>query len=250
MNNNNLNRRMALLIDADNVSHKYIKLILNELSNHGIVTYRRAYADWTMDIKRQWKQVCLENSITPVQSYSYTTGKNSSDASLTIDAMDILYANNVDGFCIVTSDSDFIHLVHRLRESGKYVLGMGERNKTNNLEKAFNRFIYLESLVTNEEEETPSNNKTNEKQLDGSDLKFFTKVLLKIIDEIDESGGYVRLSEVGGVLYKRHPEFDARNYKEKSLSNLAKKIKQLEVVEENDPNNELIKIVFVKIKRK
>ena len=120
-------RRIAVLIDADNVSGKYVKAILDEISNHGIPTYKRIYGDWTKPQLASWKNVLLNYSITPIQQYSYTVGKNATDAALIIDAMDILYSNNVEGFCIVSSDSDFTKLAARLRESGMYVVGMGEK---------------------------------------------------------------------------------------------------------------------------
>ena len=119
----------ALLIDADNVSARYIKPILTELSKYGNITYKRIYGDWTNTQHSSWKDELLKNSITPIQQFSYTQGKNSTDSAMIIDAMDILYAKDVDGFCIVSSDSDFTRLVSRLRESGKMVIGMGE-NKT------------------------------------------------------------------------------------------------------------------------
>lgn len=119
--------RLAILIDADNVSEKYIKYILDEVSGDGTATYKRIYGDWTKPELGSWKNVLLENSITPIQQYGYTTGKNATDSAMIIDAMDILYSGNVDGFCIVSSDSDFTRLASRLRESGMYVLGMGEK---------------------------------------------------------------------------------------------------------------------------
>ena len=120
-------RKIAVLIDADNVSQKYIQYILDEIVNHGIPTYKRIYGDWTKPQLASWKELLLEYSITPIQQYSYTTGKNATDSALIIDAMDILYSKNVDGFCIVSSDSDFTKLASRLREAGMYVLGMGEK---------------------------------------------------------------------------------------------------------------------------
>ncbi len=119
--------RFAVLIDADNISDKYIKFILDEISNEGVATYKRIYGDWTKPALGNWKNVLLEYSITPIQQYGYTTGKNATDAAMIIDAMDILYSGNVDGFCLVTSDSDFTRLASRLRESGMDVVGMGER---------------------------------------------------------------------------------------------------------------------------
>ena len=119
--------KIAVLIDADNVSDKYVKVIFDEVNNHGTATYKRIYGDWTKPQLAQWKNVLLNYSISPIQQYSYTIGKNATDAALIIDAMDILYSGQVDGFCIVSSDSDFTRLASRLREAGKYVLGMGEK---------------------------------------------------------------------------------------------------------------------------
>lgn len=120
-------RRFAVLIDADNVSDRYIKIILDEVSNEGFATYKRIYGDWTKPALGAWKSVLLSNSILPVQQYSYTTGKNATDSAMIIDAMDILYSGNVEGFCIVSSDSDFTRLAGRLREGGMMVVGMGEK---------------------------------------------------------------------------------------------------------------------------
>jgi uncharacterized LabA/DUF88 family protein len=140
-------KRIAVLIDADNVSEKYIKYILDEVSNHGIPTYRRIYGDWTKPHLSSWKNALLNNSISPVQQYEYTTGKNSTDSALIIDAMDILYSGNVEGFCIVSSDSDFTRLATRLREAGMFVLGMGEQKTPKPFIVACEKFKYLEVLA-------------------------------------------------------------------------------------------------------
>ena len=140
--------KIALLIDAENVSDKYIKYILDEISNYGIPTYKRIYGDWSSDQTKKWKSVLLTYSITPVQTYNYTSGKNSADSALIIDAIDILYTGNVDGFCIISSDSDFTRLATRLREAGKRVIGMGERKTPKALISACEKFIYLEVLIT------------------------------------------------------------------------------------------------------
>ena len=121
-------KRFAVLIDAENVSDKYIKAIFDELSNHGVITYKRIYGDWTKPNLASWKSILLNHSITPIQQYSYTSGKNSTDSAMIIDAMDILYSGKVEGFCIVSSDSDFTRLVSRLRESGMYIVGMGNKD--------------------------------------------------------------------------------------------------------------------------
>lgn len=145
--------RFAVLIDADNVSVKYIKIILDEISKDGIATYKRIYGDWTNPSLISWKSVLLDNSINPIQQYSYTTGKNSTDSAMIIDAMDILYSGRVEGFCLVSSDSDFTRLAARLRESGMTVIGMGESKTPNSFIAACNKFKYLDILSAAEEAE-------------------------------------------------------------------------------------------------
>ncbi len=144
-------KKIALLIDAENVSEKYIKYILDEVSNYGIPTYKRIYGDWSSDMNKRWRSSLLTYAITPVQQYSYTSGKNSSDSALIIDAMDVLYTGNVQGFCIVSSDSDFTRLATRLREAGMTVIGMGEKKTPKALISACEIFKYLEVLVPKEE---------------------------------------------------------------------------------------------------
>ncbi|MBR5641691.1 MAG: NYN domain-containing protein [Firmicutes bacterium] len=139
-------KRFAVLIDADNVSDRYIKTILDEMAGEGVVTYKRIYGDWTKPSLAPWKKVLLEYSVTPIQQYSYTTGKNATDSAMIIDAMDILYSGNVDGFCLVTSDSDFTRLASRLRESGMLVVGMGEKKTPKAFTTACNKFKYLDIL--------------------------------------------------------------------------------------------------------
>lgn len=145
--------RFAVLIDADNVSVKYIKIILDEISKDGIATYKRIYGDWTNPSLISWKSTLLDNSIIPVQQYSYTTGKNSTDSAMIIDAMDILYSGRVEGFCLVSSDSDFTRLAARLRESGMTVIGMGESKTPNSFIAACNKFKYLDILSAADEAE-------------------------------------------------------------------------------------------------
>ena len=139
-------RRFAVLIDADNISDKYIKIILDEISNDGEATYKRIYGDWTKPALAPWKRVLLEHSVTPIQQYGYTTGKNATDSAMIIDAMDILYSGNVEGFCLVTSDSDFTRLASRLRESGMVVVGMCEKKTPKAFISACNKFKYLDIL--------------------------------------------------------------------------------------------------------
>ncbi len=145
--------KFAVLIDADNVSEKYIKIILEETANNGIATYKRIYGDWTNQRMNSWKGVLLDNSIIPMQQYSYTTGKNATDSAMIIDAMDILYSGTVDGFVIVSSDSDFTRLVARLREQGKQVIGMGESKTPQPFISACNQFKYLDMLYEQRQQE-------------------------------------------------------------------------------------------------
>ena len=147
------NKRFALLIDADNISAKYISVILEELSTYGITTYKRIYGDWTSTQASKWKNQLLENSVIPVQQFSNTVGKNATDSTLIIDAMDILYTGNVEGFCIVSSDSDFTRLASRLRESGMEVIGMGEEKTPRSFRVACTRFVNLENLGNQEDSE-------------------------------------------------------------------------------------------------
>ena len=139
-------KRFAVLIDADNISDRYIKTILDEMAGEGEVTYKRIYGDWTKPALAPWKKVLLEYSVTPIQQYSYTTGKNATDSAMIIDAMDILYSGNVEGFCLVTSDSDFTRLASRLRASGMLVVGMGEKKTPKAFTTACNKFKYLDIL--------------------------------------------------------------------------------------------------------
>lgn len=147
-------RRFAVLIDADNVSPKYIKYILDEVSDVGIATYKRIYGDWTDNEKRSWKNVLLDWSVNPIQQYSYTAGKNATDSAMIIDAMDILYSGNVDGFCLVSSDSDFTKLAQRLREAGMFVMGIGEQKTPKPFRAACDTFKLLEIISSDDTPET------------------------------------------------------------------------------------------------
>ena len=195
--------RYAVLIDADNVAPKYTKNILDELSNYGIVTYKRVYGDWTRVNLAGWKNMALDNAITPVQQYSYTIGKNATDSAMIIDAMDILYSNNVDGFCIVSSDSDFTRLAIRLRESGKHVIGMGEKKTPKPFSTACNSFKYLEVLA---EEEVQTNDS------DKVELQTLESAIIRIIAENANLEEEINIGELGSRLQGRYPDFDVRNY--------------------------------------
>ncbi len=200
----NREMRYAVLIDADNVASKYTKYILDELSNYGVVTYKRVYGDWTKTNLASWKNMALDNAITPVQQYSYTTGKNATDSAMIIDAMDILYSNNVDGFCIVSSDSDFTRLAIRLRESGMHVIGMGEQKTPKPFSTACNAFKYLEVLAEEELQGTADNETVA--------LKTLESAIIRIIADNANLQEEINIGELGSRLQGRYPDFDVRNY--------------------------------------
>ncbi len=213
-------KKFALLIDADNTAPKYIKTIMDELANIGVATYRRIYGDWTAENMSSWKSVLLDHSISPVQQYSYTSGKNSTDSAMIIDAMDILYADGVDGFCLVSSDSDFTRLAMRLREAGKTVVGMGKEQTPAPFVAACNQFKYLDVLY---EEAQPKASKPAVKKQTKSDSKTkrtkeeikrdkLIAAIKKIIEENSEDDGWMYAAKVGDILQKKNPDFDCRNY--------------------------------------
>ncbi len=208
-------KKFALLIDADNTSSKYIKTIVDEITNLGITTYRRIYGDWTSPNLQNWKETLLEYSITPMQQYGYTTGKNSTDSAMIIDAMDILYAGNVDGFCLVSSDSDFTKLAMRLREAGKTVIGMGKKQTPRPFVTACNQFKYLDLLSKDGKEEKAAVKQTTKKAKDtgrNSDDKKLVASICKIIEENSNDDGWMYAARVGKLLSKKYPDFDSRNY--------------------------------------
>lgn len=202
------NKRYALLIDADNISAKYISVILEELSTYGITTYKRIYGDFTSSHAGKWRGELLENSVMPVQQFSNTVGKNSTDSTLIIDAMDILYTGNVDGFCIVSSDSDFTRLASRLRESGMEVIGMGEEKTPRSFRVACTRFVNLENLG-NQDDEMENNGSKEDNSIS---REVIYTAITNIINEYENSGKNVELASVGSRLVNMYPDFDIRNY--------------------------------------
>lgn len=201
------NKRFALLIDADNISAKYISVILEELSTYGITTYKRIYGDWTSTQANKWKGELLENSVIPVQQFSNTVGKNATDSTLIIDAMDILYTGNVEGFCIVSSDSDFTRLASRLRESGMEVIGMGEEKTPRSFRVACTRFVNLENLSNQDEDTTSKDSKDN---TIGREVIY--NAITNIVNENENKGKSLELAAVGNRLVNMYPDFDVRNY--------------------------------------
>lgn len=246
--------KLAVLIDADNISPKYVKVILDEAASFGVAACKRIYGDWSDARLKSWKDVLLNNSIIPIQQYSYTTGKNATDSAMIIDAMDLLYAGNVDGFCIVSSDSDFTRLAARLREAGKLVIGMGESKALGPFVKACDQFKYLDLILEHGGSEDASADSTAAAEAAaqvgaGDDTAInrdsICRLVCDMIDEMDDGTGWVRTSRVGDQLIKRYPDFDVRNFGSKSLNKLLASFPVLEVEERTLPNGNPIQFVRV-----
>ena len=206
---------LAVLIDADNANPAIVKGLIDEVARLGRATVRRIYGDWTTPNLGSWKGVLLEHSITPIQQFAYTKGKNATDSTMIIDAMDLLYAGNVDGFCIVSSDSDFTRLASRLKESGKHVYGFGEQKTPRPFVAACDRFIYTE-VFTRVEGQAPRRKAAAE--LDGD--KEFLELVGGAVDDASDDSGWAHLGEVGSILTKKRPDFDSRTYGYSKLSDL------------------------------
>ncbi len=252
--------RLAVLIDADNVPYSNVKEMLEEIAKYGAPTFKRIYADWTKPTVSGWKTVLLENAITPIQQYSYTQGKNATDSAMIIDAMDILYSGKVDGFCIVSSDSDFTRLAIRLREAGMKVFGFGEKKTPRPFISSCDKFIYLEILSkNNEEDEEKHDNITNEKKVFKKKTRSsFTKPMLKAdrelvkmindsIEDIADENGWAFLGDLGNFLLKKQPNFDPRNYGYVKLVPLIRSFGRFEI-DEREVGKGKIKHVYVRTK--
>ena len=254
-------KRYALLIDADNVSSKYLDIVTKEAQTLGNVTIRRIYGDWTSNSKNAWKDSLLESSLTPIQQYSYTVGKNSSDSAMIIDAMDILYTNDVDGFIIVSSDSDFTRLATRLRESGKRVIGMGESKTPTPFVRACEKFKTLDVLYKNNNP-APKNNtpertkrpwirntepeKTLPKDAEPiTNLSAIKDTVFSLLDENSDEDGWMYLSELGNMIQKIYSDFDCRNYGYHKFGKLIESFPELQM-RKDDSSNGITKIVLVR----
>jgi uncharacterized LabA/DUF88 family protein len=226
--------RLAVLIDADNISYSNIKAMMEEIAKYGTPTFKRIYGDWTKPTLAGWKTVLLENAISPIQQYSYTAGKNSSDSALIIDAMDILYSGRVDGFCIVSSDSDFTRLATRLREAGMKVFGIGEKKTPPAFIASCNKFIYVEILKEELHQEPlkPTTVKTSAKMTRPT-VSTIDRGLIKLIadsiSDIAEEDGWVFLGVLGNLILKKQPDFDPRNFGYTKLIDLIKNIPEFEI---------------------
>lgn len=249
-------QKMAVLIDADNVPYSSIKEMLEEVAKNGTPTIKRIYADWTKPNANGWKAVLLENAITPIQQYSYTSGKNSSDSALIIDAMDILYSQQVDAFCIVSSDSDFTRLATRLRESGKKVMGIGEKKTPLPFITACDKFVYIEilkhkPLPSKSETKGPTafDNKENKRELSPMNTvdQDLIALLKESVTDLADETGWMFLGELGNFLLKKKPDFDPRNYGFQKLLPLIKSTDEFEI-DIRETSNKNTKHIFVKVK--
>jgi len=265
MSQNAKELKLAVLIDADNVPYSNVKGMMEEITKYGTPTTKRIYADWTRPNANGWKNVLLEHAITPIQQYSYTSGKNSSDSALIIDAMDLLYSGKLDGFCIVSSDSDFTRLAIRLRESGMKVIGIGEQKTPKPFISACDRFIFIEVLDGAIKKKTPKKNNDIEvkKTVEKTTVKVVEKILPKPLNKIDEptieliessiddiadDEGWAFLGDVGNTIVKKKPEFDPRNYGFVKLTPMMKSMTDILEIDERESEKKGIKHVYVKLK--
>ncbi|MDA9775950.1 NYN domain-containing protein [Flavobacteriales bacterium] len=242
-----MDKKLAVLIDGDNIPSAYVKEMMEEIAKYGNPTIKRIYGDWTNPGLNKWKAVLLENAITPIQQYAYTKGKNATDSAMIIDAMDVLYTKNVDGFCIVSSDSDFTRLATRLREAGKQVYGIGEKKTPEPFVVACDKFIYIEILKNqskgNEED------KTKEKETVDKVSNKTIKLISTTINDLSDDDGWAFLGDVGNLLQKKQPNFDPRNYGFPKLTPLIKSISNFEIDHrETSKANRNIKLIYVRNK--
>ena len=257
MSQNAKELKLAVLIDADNVPYSNVKGMMEEIANFGTPTTKRIYADWTKPNANGWKSVLLEHAITPIQQYSYTVGKNSSDSAMIIDAMDLLYSDKVDGFCIVSSDSDFTRLAIRLRESGMKVIGIGEKKTPNSFIVACDRFIYIEVLdgAVKKKMPKPATTTSSKEIKKPIEKEIVNKIDLQTIeliettiDAIGDDDGWAFLGDVGSLIVKKKPEFDPRNYGFNKLTPMLKSLTEILEIDERESDKKGIKHVFVRLK--
>ncbi|MCF8366982.1 MAG: NYN domain-containing protein [Bacteroidales bacterium] len=243
---------LAVLIDADNIPYSNIKGMLDEIAKLGVPTIKRIYGDWTKKTVSGWKPALLEHAIQPIQQYGYTTGKNATDSAMIIDAMDILHSEKVDGFCLVSSDSDFTRLATRLRESGMLVIGIGEKKTPKPFIVACDKFIYIEIIGSKETPKTATTTAAPaaapSPQVDQIDNKFI-QLLKSSVEDIGDDNGWAFLAEVGSLIIKKKPDFDPRNYGFLKLTPLIKSLGDHFEVDEREVEKTRIKHIYVRIRR-
>jgi uncharacterized LabA/DUF88 family protein len=223
--------------------------MIQEIAKYGNPTIKRIYGDWTKPNLARWKNLLLENAITPIQQYGYTTGKNATDSAMIIDAMDILYSEKVNGFCLVSSDSDFTRLATRLREAGMQVFGIGEKKTPEPFIVACDKFIYLEILKNASKEENMASTTYEDAKKDETE-KITPKVIKLIsttIDDLGDEEGWAFLGDVGNLLQKKQPNFDSRNYGYAKLTPLIKSIDKFEI-EDRENQKGKFKLIYVRNK--
>jgi uncharacterized LabA/DUF88 family protein len=230
-------QKLAVLIDGDNIPSKYIHEMMEEITKYGSPTVKRIYGDWTKPQLGKWKGILLEHAINPIQQYGYTTGKNATDSAMIIDAMDILYSDQVDGFCIASSDSDFTKLATRIRESGKIVYGIGEKKTPDPFIVACDKFIYLEILKKGKGE-------TSKSKITPNVINF----LKTSVADAAEEDGWAFLGDVGSLIQKKRPNFDSRNYGFEKLTPLFSSLKEFEVEQRDQGKSSRFKLIYVRNK--
>ncbi len=240
--------KLAVLIDGDNIPSAYVKEMMEEIAKYGNPTIKRIYADWTKPILSGWKSTLLENAIIPVQQYGYTVGKNATDSAMIIDAMDILYSGKVNGFCLVSSDSDFTRLATRLREAGMKVFGIGEKKTPEPFIVACDKFIYIEILKNKSDENEAGF--AQEKVDKKNEIEKITPAVIKLISstvsDLTDEDGWAFLGDVGNLLQKKQPNFDPRNYGFQKLTPLIKSINKFEIAENQKGK---FKLIYVRNKK-
>ena len=244
-----MNLNIAVLIDGDNIPSAHVKEMMEEIAKYGNPTIKRIYGDWTKPHLNRWKQVLLENAITPIQQYAYTTGKNSTDSAMIIDAMDTLYSGKVQGFCIVSSDSDFTRLATRLREAGMLVIGIGEKKTPDPFIAACEKFIYVEILKNKNEKKETEGDKTSQKDSFDEITAKEIKLIATSIADLSDEDGWAFLGDVGSLIQKKRPNFDPRNYGFQKLSLLIKAFGNFEI-DQRETHKSKSKLIFVKNREK
>ena len=238
-------KNMAVLIDADNIPSANVKEMMEEITKYGNPTIKRIYGDWTHPRVKKWKNLLLENAITPVQQYAYTVGKNATDSAMIIDAMDLLYSGKVEGFCLVSSDSDFTRLATRLREAGMLVIGIGEKKTPDPFIVACDKFIYIE-ILGSQEEDKETRTKSRKPKVDNISKRDIGLIKSSIRDVSDDDG-WAFMGDVGSLIQKKRPNFDSRNYGFDKLTPLIKSIGQFDIEQRENPKSRH-KLIFVKNK--
>ncbi len=247
-NNGSKDKLLAVLIDADNISHRHVENLLLEITRYGTPTIKRIYGDWTKSELGGWKNSLVENSLTPIQQYGYASGKNSTDSAMIIDAMDILYSDAVDGFCLVSSDSDFTRLAVRLREAGKVVYGIGEKKTPVSFIAACTKFIYIEILERDDDEDSEGKSKSEEKKERKQSIDRALKNMIKsTVSELSDDDGWTNLAALGTSISRKRPDFDSRNYGYIRLSVMLRAMKMFEF-EERTIGSSRNKHIYIKNK--